>query len=104
MAEKRSALLNAGIPEDLAAGLLKEGVDATKAWLCAETDLNLSGTYEKVFLLMEKDRLITAARPRGEAAHAVRVKIEKKDIGEIRTRQGIGGGFVEALVGGVYVE
>jgi len=104
MPEKRSAFLNVALPGDLAAQLAKEGVDATKAWLSSETDVNLSGMYERVYLLMEKDRLVTAARPRGESPNAIRLKIDKKDIQEVRTRQGIGGGFVEALVGGVYVE
>ena len=102
--QPRSALLNHQVPSDLAKKLRAEGVDPDAAWLTAVTDLNLSGTYEEVFLLVLPDRLITAARPCAERPTAVRVNLERGSIAEVRARQGIGGGFLDARVEGVYVE
>jgi len=104
MSDGRSALLNCLIPEDLAALLVREGVDPSRAWLSAETDLNLTGSYEHVFLLVEPDRLLTAGRPQGRGHGPVRVDLPREVIKEVRTRQGVGGGFIEVLVEGVYVE
>jgi ATP-binding cassette subfamily B protein len=100
----KSVLLNAEVPRDLAARAAREGVETREAWLSAETDLNLSGTYESVRLLVLRDRLLTLASPTGPWKTAIRVALRKEEIQEIRNRQGVGGGFVEALVGGVYVE
>ena len=104
MAEGRSILLNRDLPKDLADLLLREGVDPRAAWLCTETDLNLSGNYEQVFLLVEPNRLLTVGRPTAKSPKAVRIALARQDITEIRTRQGIGGGFMDARVEGVYVE
>jgi ATP-binding cassette subfamily B protein len=101
--EGRSLLLNCPIPEDLAADLRQEGVDPAAAWLSAVTDLNLTGAYEQVFLLVEKERLVTAARP-SDRRRAVRVNLPRGVVKEVRTRQGVGGGFLEVLVEGVFVE
>jgi len=104
MATQRSALLNREIPAELARALAREGRDPASFWLSAETDLNLSGKYEPVYLLAGADAVLVASPPRGDHASPVRLSLAKKDLGEVRTRQGIGGGFVEALVDGVYVE
>ncbi|MGA2974447.1 MAG: ABC transporter ATP-binding protein [Spirochaetia bacterium] len=104
MAVNRSVLLNHELPSALASGLAAEGIDPSGFWLCAETDLNLSGTYEPVYLAANAERIVTVAPARGGHASLVRHAIEKNSVAEIRTRQGIGGGFVEALVDGVYVE
>ena len=104
MAEGRSVLLNRELPKDLADLLLREGVDPGRAWLCTDTDLNLSGSYEQVFLLVEADRLLTVGRPSAKYPKPVRIELARRNINEIRTRQGIGGGFMDALVEGVYVE
>jgi ATP-binding cassette subfamily B protein len=102
--KNKSQLLNAEIPQELASILVREGVDPAQAWLTTETDLNLSGTYERVYLLVLPDRLVTAAMPAGTWKTAVRLSLQKAQIEEVRNRQGVGGGFVEALVGGVYGE
>ena len=103
MSANRSVLLNATLPPELAAKALEEKVKVDEAWLCVLTDLNLEGHYEKNFLLAEPDRLVMLAPPtRGRTA--VRVVVARGDIDEIRTRQGVGGGFLEALVDGIYVE
>jgi ATP-binding cassette subfamily B protein len=104
MAKRRSELLNKPVPRELASLLLRERVNPAKAWLSAQTDLNLSGTYEPVYLLVFPDRLLTAGFPDGEAGGPIRVSMRKEQIKEIRNRHGVGGGFLEALVGGVYVE
>ncbi|HUU59248.1 MAG TPA: ABC transporter ATP-binding protein [Phycisphaerae bacterium] len=103
MAGSRSELLNMKLPDDLAKMARSAGVRADEAWLTAATDLNLEGRYEQVFLVVEPDRLVTVGRPSGGGT-AVRISLQREDIREIRTRQGIGGGFLEALVNGVYVE
>ena len=103
MSSSRSALLNAELPPDLAATAAAEGVDPPKAWMSVATDLNLSGRYETVFLLAEDDRLLTLGRPR-DGGTAVRVVLNRPAIQGVRTRQGVGGGFLEALVDGIYVE
>ena len=100
----RSKLFNRELPADITALLNREGVDSSSAWLCAQTDLNLSGSYEEVYLLVMKERLVTAGRPGGLWPGAVRIDLRRDKIAEVRTRQGIGGGFMEALVDGVYVE
>jgi len=88
----------------LAVFLRQEGLDPTRAWLCTSTDLNLAGSYEEVFLLVDDDRLVTVGRPNDLWPRPIRINLARNDTKEIRTRQGIGGGFLEVLVEGVYVE
>jgi len=97
-------LLRCQVPEDLAVFLRQEGLDPTRAWLCTSTDLNLAGSYEDVFLLVDDNRLVTVGRPNDRWPRPLRINLTRSAIQEIRTRQGIGGGFLEALVEGVYVE
>ncbi len=104
MSDSHSMTLNRHVPDDLAVLLAKEGVHPAKAWLCARTDLNLAGSYEEVYVLALDGRLVTAGRPGGFWRQAVRIDLRRDGIKEIRTRQGIGGGFLEALVDGIYVE
>ncbi len=104
MPQQRSVLLQCRIPDDLARVLLREGVDPDRAWLRSATDLNLAGGYEEIFLLVEADRLMTAARPAGDSVHAIRIDVPRDSIQEVRTRQGVGGGFLEAQIDSVYVE
>ena len=104
MPELRSAVLNRCLPPTLEALVRSEGVDPSHAWLCTDTDLNLSGSYEQVFLLAEAERLLTVGQPTGDHSHAIRIDLPRVMIQEVRTRQGVGGGFVEVLVDGVYVE
>ncbi|MBE3132370.1 MAG: hypothetical protein IMZ55_02775, partial [Acidobacteria bacterium] len=104
MPRSRSELLQQPIPPDLAALLWDAGADPEKAWLSAVTDLNLAGGYEAVFLLVEAECLRTVALPNDRWSQPVRIDLARAAIEEIRTRQGVGGGFIEALVDGVYVE
>ncbi|HET6429011.1 MAG TPA: ABC transporter ATP-binding protein [Phycisphaerae bacterium] len=104
MSDEKSVLLNRHLPGELAACLRAGGVDPEGAWLSADTDLNLQGGYEQVFLLALEDRILTAAMPGGEWTSPVRILLRRQDIREVRTRQGVGGGFLEALADGVYVE
>lgn len=104
MPDGRSQLLNHDLPPGLVRGLAAEGIDASAAWLSAETDLNLAGSYEPVYLLALDDRIVTAAAPRGAHDRHVRMSIPRAEITEARTRQGVGGGFLEVEVGGMYVE
>jgi len=104
VSQSRSQLLYRQVPDDLAALLRREGVDPDRAWLRTDTDLNLSGGYEQTFLLVEGERLLTAVRPSERSGRTVRLNLPRNAIKEIRTRQGVGGGFLEALVEGVYIE
>jgi ATP-binding cassette subfamily B protein len=103
MAANQSVLLNAELPPELAAQAAREKVRPDMAWLCVRTDLNLEGHYEENYLLAEPDRLIVLAPPTAGRT-AVRVVVARDRIDEIRTRQGVGGGFLDALVDGIYVE
>jgi len=109
MSGRKSELLNAELPAELAARARREGLEPQRAWLCAMADLNLAGQYETVYLLADEERLVTLGMPgegagKGGDGKAVRVSLRREQIQELRTRQGVGGGFVEALVDGVYVE
>jgi len=79
-------------------------VDPARSWLSTDTDLDLSGQYEQVFLLVEADRLLTVGRPGKAWPGPVRLDLPREHMREARTRQGVGGGFLEVLVEGVYVE
>jgi ATP-binding cassette subfamily B protein len=102
--ESRSELLLRPLPPDFAKLLRAEGVDPGLAWLCTDTDLNLAGSYEAVYVLADRDRVYTVALPTDRRPHPVRIALDRTAITEIRTRQGVGGGFLEAKVEGVYVE
>jgi ATP-binding cassette, subfamily B, bacterial len=104
MTAHRSVLLNHELPPELAAGLLREEIDPAGFWICAQTDLNLSGGYEPVYLAADRESVYTVALPSRDNPRHVRRTLSKGAVSEIRTRQGIGGGFVEALVDGIYVE
>ena len=100
----RSKTLNQSLPEDLQRLLKQSGVRPDQAWLTTDTDLDLAGSYDRVFLLVEADRLLTVAMPGGQWDNPVRIQLPKSAIKQIRTRQGVGGGFLEALLDGVFVE
>ena len=104
MAEGRSVLLNCPVPEVLAQKLHAEGVDPAGAWLCAQTDLNLAGQYQQVFLLALSDRLLVVAAGDSEHPQAIRTNLRRSAITEIRTRQGVGGGFLDVQTDGIWVE
>ena len=55
------------LPAGLAKRARAEGVDADAALLVAQTDLNLSGAYETVYLVVERDRLTTVGAPAAAA-------------------------------------
>ncbi len=103
MSAGRSVLLQVELPPDLARRARVEIPDFDAAWLSACTDLNLAGSYETTFILATPDRLYTLAQTSPEQP-VTRIALNRADIAEIRTRQGVGGGFLEALVEGVYIE
>ena len=104
MPQERSQLLNRRLPEQLSVLLRQQGIDPDEAWLAVETDLNLKGGYEQVFLLAESHRLLVVAMPSSNNPKLVRLDIPRQSISEVRTRGGVGGGFLEAYVNGVAVE
>ena len=104
MSQPKSALLNRPVGAALDALLHKEGIATSGAWMSTDTDLNLAGRYEQVFILAFDDHFVTAAMPVGDFHTAVRMRLAREDIKKVRTRQGVGGGFLEVLVEGVFVE
>ncbi|MCY2930811.1 MAG: ABC transporter ATP-binding protein [Planctomycetota bacterium] len=104
MPEAKSVLLNVDVPAELADLARAEGVRVETAWMIAATDLNLAGSYEPVYLVAEGERLVTIARPKAPGEKAVRETVPRGEILEIRTRQGVGGGFLEVRVADMYVE
>jgi ATP-binding cassette subfamily B protein len=101
---KRSALLQKELPAALSDALVKAGVVATDIWLCSDSDLNLSGAYQRVFLVATAEELVTVAETDGLNPEIIRKRFARNEIHEIRTRQGVGGGFLEAIVDGVCIE
>ena len=99
-----SKVLNRRLPDELAEAIRREGRDPSDACLCTDTDLDLTGRYDQVFLVVESERLTTLGRPSEHHPSPIRIDLPRSAIQDIRTRQGIGGGFVEALVEGVFVE
>ncbi len=102
--DERSELLNEELPDDIAAMAAAEGVRPDEAWLTARTDLDLSGSYAEVYLLALPEELVVVGRPATPDAPAVRRRLTREGIAEVRTRQGVGGGFVEVLIDGIYAE
>lgn len=91
------------LPAGLAKRARAEGVDADAALLVAQTDLNLSGAYETVYLVVERDRLTTVGTPAGGGT-VTRVTVARDEIHDIGTRSGVGGGFLEAVIEDAAVE
>jgi len=104
MAGRPSQLLNRQLPDELAQLLRAKGLAAETAWLCTETDLNLSGQFERGFLLALEDRLVVAAMPRAGQNSPIRMDLPREAISEVRSRGGVGGGFLEAVVNNVSVD
>jgi ATP-binding cassette subfamily B protein len=103
-ASERSVLLQKDLPRELSIELSRVGITPESVWLCADTDLNLAGGYEQVWLAVSAEALVTLAQPTTRDQPAIRQQIARKDIQEIRTRQGVGGGFLQATVEGVFVD
>ena len=99
----RSVKMNVELPRDLADLAVAEGVHPDRAWLTVCSDLNLVGRYEEVYLLAEPDRVVVLGRP-ADGRSAIRLSLRREDIREVRTRQGIGGGSLEMLSHGIFVE
>jgi len=99
----KSKLLNQPLPSDLARLARSEGVAPEKAWLLTKTDLDLAGHYQEMYLVVQPQRLFVLGWPADDGT-VVRTVLRRGDIQELRTRQGVGGGFLEALVEGVYLE
>ncbi len=99
----RSQLLNVEVPPQLILAARDEGLDAAHAWIAVTSDLNLTGQYDTTYLLVDEDCLYTLGAPDQEHT-AVRIRLDRKMIQEVRTRQGVGGGFLEARVDDVFIE
>ena len=91
------------LPAELERLARAEGVDTDAALLVAQTDLNLSGAYESVYLVVEHDRLTTIGAP-ANGGTATRVTVAREEIHDIGTRPGVGGGFLEAVIEDAAVE
>ena len=50
---QRSALFSVEVPSHLVRAARAEGLDAGQAWISTTSDLNLSGQYETVYVLVD---------------------------------------------------
>ena len=100
---QRSALLNVEVPPPLAQCARAEGLDVGQAWISTTSDLNLSGQYERIYVLVDDQCLYTLGETT-DGRTAVRIRLDRKMVQEVRTRQGVGGGFLEARVEDVFIE
>ncbi len=91
------------LPAELERLARAEGVDPGGALLVALSDLNLSGAYDSVYLVVEHDRLTTIGAP-SNGGTAIRVTVAREEIHDIGTRPGVGGGFLEAVIEDAAVE
>ncbi len=100
---ERSRVLQKDLPHSLQDELAKVHIQPNKVWLCTDTDLNLSGNYEQVWLAVSDDALAVLAEPKQAGQPAVRHFISRDEIQEVRVRQGVGGGFLETIVDDIVV-
>ena len=91
------------LPAELEQRARTEGVDTDAALLIAQSDLNLSGAYESIYLVVERDRLLTIGAPANNGT-AIRVTVAREEIRDIGTRLGVGGGFLEAVIEDASIE
>ena len=104
LSETRSKVFHAEVEGPLSKSLEGRGLRLDRALLSVVTDLNLAGEYERVHLLIFDDRLVTAAAPGEAGGDPVRLDLSRESVRQVRNRQGIGGGFLEALVDGMFLE
>ena len=100
---ERSRVLQKDLPHSLQNELAKLHIRPEKVWLCTDTDLNLNGDYEQVWLVVSDEAIATLAVPREPGQPTARLHITRDEIQEVRVRQGVGGGFLEAIVDEVCV-
>ena len=96
-------MLQKDLPHSLQDELAKLHIRPEKVWLCTDTDLNLNGDYEQVWLVVSDDALATLAVPKEPGQTVSRLYITRDEIEEVRVRQGVGGGFLETIVDDVCV-
>lgn len=98
----QSKTLQKHLPEALEGLLDSLGLRREQIWLCLDADLNLQGEYRTVWLVATDDTLaVLPSDPRDSASLRA---YNRDQITEIRTRQGVGGAFLEVIVEGIYVE
>ncbi len=95
-----SQRLQKDLPPTITERLAGLGVHPGEVWLRLDADLNHHGEYGRVWLLATPTHLISLPEDSdGQIRHFAR-----EELNELRTRQGVGGGFLEAIVEGVYVD
>ena len=101
---ERSALLQKELPDSYAQALSGLGVESGAIWLCTDTDLNLSGGYDQVYLVATEHELLSVAASAAPLDGGIRKHIARGAIQEIRARQGVGGGFLQVRVEGIWAD
>ena len=101
-ADNRSKTLQKDCPSEFDPLLRRLGIDRRDIWLCLDADLNLSGEYQAVWLVATHDRL--AALPVGANGHLEPQHFCREQITEVRSRQGVGTGFVDVIVDGMCIQ
>ena len=78
----RSALLQKELPDALSHELAKAGVDMEGVWLCTDSDLNLSGSYEQVYFVATAEELLVIAGSSPSQTGVIRSRVGRKEIQE----------------------
>jgi len=100
--EARSALLQKTLPEPLQADVSRTGVDTNDIWLCTDSDLNLHGHYEQVFLVVTEKEMLAVATVAEEGQSLITRRFGRAEITDVRRRRGVGGGFLQVMVDGIW--
>lgn len=102
--EARSALLQKALPDGLQKELTQAGVLPQEVWLSTDTDLDLHGHYDLVYLVATEADLLAIATPTEPEQAFIRRRFARSEITDVRTRRGVGGGFLQVMVDGIWCD
>ena len=89
------------LPEELTRFLAAESVEIDHLLLCTHTDIDNLGTYQRVWLAVDKDQLIVVS---GNGAPKLELQLLLKDVSEFRCHGAVGSGLLQARVDGMFVD
>jgi ATP-binding cassette subfamily B protein len=89
------------LPEEIIRFLAAESVEIDNLLLCTHTDIDNLGTYQHVWLVVDKDQLIVVS---GNGAPKLELQLFLKDVSEFRCHGAVGSGLLQARVDGMFVD
>jgi len=92
------------LPEPLQTDVSRAGVEAGDIWLCTDTDLNLHGHYEPVYLVVTEKEIFDVATVAPAGQSLVGRRFDRAEITDVRRRRGVGGGFLQVMVDGIWCD